>query len=788
MSMRTPPEIGGMGHSVRRKEDPRFIRGKGNYVDDIKLPGMLYLDIVRSPMAHARIKSINTDKALAVPGVLAVITGKDLEQHNLAWMPTLMSDTQMVLPVDTVKFDGQEVAAVVATERYTAADGVKAVEVEYEPLPVVIDPFKALEPDSPIVREDKEEKSNHIWHWEVGDRDSTDRAFHQSEVTVKQDIYIPRIHVSSIETCGCVAQWDSVDDKLTVWMTTQAPHAIRTVLALVAGHLGMAEHKIRVISPDIGGGFGGKVPIYPGYVLAIAASFLTGHPVKWVEDRMENLMAASFARDYHITAEVAVSRDGTMEALRIKSVADHGYTDAAANPSKFPAGLFSICTGSYDFKNAFVEIDGVYTNKPPGGIAYRCSFRVTEAAFAIERMADIVAHELGMDPAEFRLKNFIKSEAFPYQSVLGWEYDSGNYHAALEKAMDIIGYGDLRKEQAEKRDRGELMGIGVSSFTEIVGAGPSRHFDILGIKMFDSADIRVHPTGKVMARFGTKSQGQGHETTYAQIIAEELGIPVSDIAVEEGDTDTAPYGLGTYASRSTATAGAAGAVAARKIRDKARTIASYLLDVSEEDLVWEPGKFFVRGSSDRAKTIQEIAFAAYTDHPPGMEAGLEAHSSYDPPNLTYPFGSYICVVDIDKGTGEVKIRRFVAVDDCGNIINPMIVEGQVHGGLTMGLAPALYEEIVYDENGSNLTATFMDYLLPTAVETPVWETDKTCTPSPHHPLGAKGIGESATVGAPAAIANAVVDALWHLGVRHIDIPITPDKVWKLLRDNGVTEE
>ncbi len=788
MSMRTPPEIGGMGHSVRRKEDPRFIRGKGNYVDDLKLPGMLYLDIVRSPMAHARIKSINTDKALAVPGVLAVITGKDLEQHNLAWMPTLMGDTQMVLPVDTVKFDGQEVAAVLATERYTAADGVKAVEVEYEPLPVVIDPFKALEPDSPIVREDKEEKSNHIWHWEVGDRDSTDRAFHQSEVTVKQDIYIPRIHVSSIETCGCVAQWDSVDDKLTVWMTTQAPHAIRTVLALVAGHLGMAEHKIRVISPDIGGGFGGKVPIYPGYVLAIAASFLTGHPVKWVEDRMENLMAASFARDYHITAEVAVSRDGTMEALRIKSVADHGYTDAAANPSKFPAGLFSICTGSYDFKNAFVEIDGVYTNKPPGGIAYRCSFRVTEASFAIERMADIVAHELGMDPAEFRLKNFIKSEAFPYQSVLGWEYDSGNYHAALEKAMDIIGYGDLRKEQAEKRDRGELMGIGVSSFTEIVGAGPSRHFDILGIKMFDSADIRVHPTGKVMARFGTKSQGQGHETTYAQIIAEELGIPVSDIAVEEGDTDTAPYGLGTYASRSTATAGAAGAVAARKIRDKARTIASYLLDVSEEDLVWEPGKFFVRGSSDRAKTIQEIAFAAYTDHPPGMEAGLEAHSSYDPPNLTYPFGSYICVVDIDKGTGEVKIRRFVAVDDCGNIINPMIVEGQVHGGLTMGLAPALYEEIVYDENGSNLTATFMDYLLPTAVETPVWETDKTCTPSPHHPLGAKGIGESATVGAPAAIANAVVDALWHLGVRHIDIPITSDKVWKLLRDNGVTEE
>ena len=787
MTTRTPPEIGGMGHSVRRKEDRRFIRGKGSYVDDFKLPGMLHLDIVRSPMAHARIVSINTEKALAVPGVLAVLTGKDLEQYNLAWMPTLMSDTQMVLPVDTVKFDGQEVAAVLATDRYTAADGVAAVEVEYDPLPVVVDPFKALEPDATIVREDKEEKSNHIWHWEVGDREGTDRAFRRSDVTVKEDIYIPRIHVASIETCGCVAQWDPVQEKLTVWMTTQAPHAIRTVLALVAGHLGLAEHKIRVISPDIGGGFGGKVPVYPGYVLAIAASFLTGHPVKWVEDRMENLIADSFARDYHISAEVAARQDGTMEALRIKTVADHGYTDAAANPSKFPAGLFNICTGSYDFSDAFVEVDGVYTNKPPGGIAYRCSFRVTEAVYAVERIADIVAHELGIDPAEFRMKNFVKPEAFPYRSALGWEYDSGDYQGALEKAMGIIGYADLRREQAEKRGQGELMGIGISSFTEIVGAGPSRHFDILGIKMFDSADIRIHPTGKAIARFGTRSQGQGHETTYAQIVAEELGIPVSDIAVEEGDTDTAPYGLGTYASRSTATAGAAAATAARKIRDKARTIASYLLDVGEEDLEWETDRFSVRGAPSRSKTIQEIAFAAYTDHPPGMEAGLEAHSSYDPPNLTYPFGSYICVVDIDKGTGEVKIRRFVAVDDCGNIINPMIVEGQVHGGLTMGLAPALYEEIVYDENGQNLTSTFMDYLLPTAVETPVWETDKTCTPSPHHPLGAKGIGESATVGAPAAIANAVVDALWHLGVRNIDIPITPAKVWEILRENGVTE-
>jgi aerobic carbon-monoxide dehydrogenase large subunit len=507
--------------------------------------------------------------------------------------------------------------------------------------------------------------------------------------------------------------------------------------------------------------------------------------VKWIEDRMENLQADSFARDYHITAELAAQRDGTLTALRIKTLADHGYTDAAANPSKFPAGLFHICTGSYDFRAAHVEVDGVYTNKPPGGIAYRCSFRVTEAVHTIERMVDIMAHELQMDPAEFRKQNFIQPDRFPYTSTLGWEYDSGNYGAALDLAMHKIGYADLRREQAEKRQRGELMGIGISSFTEIVGAGPSKHFDILGIKMFDSCEIRIHPTGKVIARFGTKSQGQGHETTYAQILAEELGIPVSDIQVEEGDTDTAPYGLGTYASRSTPTAGAAAAMASRKIRDKARKIAAHLLEAHEEDLEWEPGKFFVKGSPERSKTIQEITFAAYTNHPAGMEAGLEAVSYYDPPNLTFPFGSYICVVDIDKGTGEVKIRRFVAIDDCGNIINPMIVEGQIHGGLTMGLAPALFEEISYDAQGNIQQGSFMDYLLPTAMETPKWETDKTCTPSPHHPLGAKGIGESATVGAPAAIANAVVDALWHLGVRHIDIPITPEKVWQCLRDHGV---
>ncbi len=772
---------GGIGQSVKRKEDARFVRGKGNYVDDVKLPGMLYLDIVRSPYAHARIRYINIEKAMKVPGVLAVIRGKDLEAANLAWMPTLMSDKQMVLPVERVMYQSQEVAAVVADSRYAAADGVAAVEVEYEPLPVVVDPKKALEPGAPILRPDRKEQTNRIWHWEVGDREGTEKALKESDVVVHEDLYIPRIHVSSIETCGCVASFDAMG-KLTVWMTTQAPHAIRTVFALVAG---LPEQKIRIISPDIGGGFGGKVPVYPGYVLAVVAALKTGHPVKWIEDRSENIQADSFARDYHISAEIGATKDGKLTALRVKTIADHGYTDAAANPSKFPAGLFHIVTGSYPFTKAHVEVDGVYTNKPPGGIAYRCSFRVTEAAFTIERIVDTLARKLGMDPAEFRMKNFIPPEAFPFKSALGWEYDSGNYAGALRKAMDIVDYEALRKEQAEKRKRGDLMGIGISSFTEIVGAGPSHTFDILGLKMFDSCEIRIHPTGKAIARFGTKSQGQGHETTYAQILAEELGISSDDIAIEEGDTDTAPYGLGTYASRSTPVAGAAASMAARKIRDKAQKIAAHLLEVSPDDLEWKDHKFQVKGVPEKAKTMAEIAFAAYTNHPPGMEAGLEAVDYYDPPNLTFPFGSYICVVDIDKETGEVKIRRFVAVDDCGTIINPMIVEGQIHGGLTMGLAPALLEEIHYDENGNIQGGTFMDYLLPTAVETPKWETAKTTTPSPHHPIGAKGVGESATVGAPAAIVNAVVDALAHLGVTHIDIPITPWKVWNILHAKGV---
>ena len=788
--MSTAVQSHGLGEAYKRKEDARFIRGQGKYVDDVQLPGMLYGAIVRSPSAHALIKHIDSSQALQVPGVVTVITGKDLEAAGLNWMPTLPGDTEIVLAVERVLYQMQEVALVVATSRYAAADGVAAVEVDYDPLPVVVDPRKALDPDAPLLRPDKKDKqpTNQIYHWEVGDRAATDAAFADSAlngVVVKQDIYIPRIHPAPIETCGCIADYHAATGKLTVWLTSQAPHVHRTIFAWVTG---LPEHRIRVISPDVGGGFGNKVPLYPGYLCAIAASLKTGKPVKWIEDRSENLSSTSFARDYHIHAEIAADKAGNVQALRVHTLADHGAFHTAAQPRQFPAGLFHICTGSYDFKHALVEVDAVHTNKAPGGVAYRCSFRVTEASFLIERLMDTLARDLGKDPAELRLENFIKPEAFPYRSALNWTYDSGNYEAALKLAMKKIDYAGLRREQAEKRTRGELMGIGISSFTEIVGAGPGKHFDIVGIQMFDSCEIRVHPTGKALARIGVQQQGHSHETTFAQIIAAELGLSPDDVDIEHGDTDTAPYGLGTYGSRSTPVAGAATAMAARKVRDKARKIAAYLLEVGEEDLEWEPGRFFVKGAPDKGKTIQELAFAAYTNCPPYLEPGLEAVNYYDPPNLTYPFGSYICVVDLDRGTGEVHIRRFMAVDDCGTVINPMIVEGQVHGGLTQGLAPAMYEELSYDEDGNIRGGNFQDYLMPTAMEAPRWETDRTVTPSPHHPIGAKGVAESPTVGSPQAIVNAVVDALAHVGIRHIDMPITPEKVWNILNEKGLTSD
>jgi len=770
---------------IQRKEDPRFVRGKGNYLDDIVLPGMLHGAILRSPMAHARLVSIDTTAAKAHPGVKAVITGQDLVGLNLAWAPTLSADVQAVLATDKVRFQGQEVAFVVAVDRYAARDALELIDVEYEQLPAVINARKALDPGAPVIRDDLEGRTdNHIFDWEAGDAAETDAVFARADVVVSEDIVYPRVHPAPMETCGAIADYDPIDGKLTLYETTQAPHAHRTLYAIVAG---IPEHKIRIISPDIGGGFGNKVGIYPGYVCAVVGSIVTGKPVKWVEDRSENLMSTSFARDYLMHGEVAATKDGKILAVRTTVLADHGAFNATAQPTKYPAGFFHIFTGSYDLEAAHCKVTGVYTNKAPGGVAYACSFRVTEAVYLVERMVDVLALKLEMDPAEIRLKNFIKPEQFPYANKTGWEYDSGEYERAMRMAMDMAGYDELRREQAEKRERGELMGIGVTFFTETVGAGPRKHMDIVGLGMADGAELRIHPTGKAVVRLSVQSQGQGHETTFAQIVAEEIGIPPEDIEVVHGDTDNTPFGLGTYGSRSTPVSGGAVALVTRKVRDKARLIAAAMLEVRPEDLEWEKGRFFVSGDPEKGKTIAEIAMGAHgtVALPEGVDGNLDAEVTYDPPNLTFPFGAYICVVDIDPGTGVVKVRRFIAVDDCGTRINPMIIEGQVHGGLTDGVGMALMEIIDFDEDGNCLGGSFMDYLIPTAMEVPDWETGHTVTPSPHHPIGAKGIGESATVGSPSAVVNAIVDALQPYGVVHIDMPCTPSRVWEAMQGRHV---
>jgi carbon-monoxide dehydrogenase large subunit len=783
----------GFGRRMR-KEDARFLRGKGLYIDDVALPGMLHGAILRSPHAHAKILSIDTSAAEAHPKVKAVITGAVLESLNLAWIPSLSHDVVAVLATDKVRFHGQEVAFVVAEDRYSARDALELIEVSYEVLPPVIDARRALEPDAPVIRDDIEGKTdNHIFDWESGDQERTDAAFAAADVVVSQDMLYPRVHPAPLETCGSVAAMDKVTGKLTIWCNTQAPHAHRTLYAIVAG---LPEHKIRVISPDIGGGFGNKVGIYPGYVLSVVGSIVTGKPVKWVEDRSENLMSTSFARDYHMHGEIAATRDGKILGVRVDVLADHGAFNNTAQPTKFPAGFFHVFTGSYDYPAAYCTVKGVYTNKAPGGVAYACSFRVTEAVYLVERIVDCLAAELEIDPAELRMKNLLRPEQFPYLSPTGWEYDSGDYPRALRMAMDIAGYADLRKEQAEKRERGELMGIGLSFFTETVGAGPRKHMDILGLGMADGAEVRVHPTGKAVVRLSVQSQGQGHETTFAQIVSEVTGIPSDDIEVVHGDTDNTPFGLGTYGSRSTPVSGAAVAVASRRVVDKAKIIAGAMLEIAPDDLEFNRGTFSVKGDPTVTKTIQEVAFAAHgsLELPEGVEGHLDAECVYDPPNLTFPFGAYIAVVDVDPGTGQVKVRRFIAVDDCGPRINPMIVEGQIHGGLADGVGMALMQVIAFDEDGNCLGGSFMDYQLPTALECPSWELGETVTPSPHHPLGAKGVGESATVGSPAAIVNAVIDALKPYHVRHVDMPLTPAQVWRAMQgrpfrtDLAITDE
>jgi carbon-monoxide dehydrogenase large subunit len=580
-----------------------------------------------------------------------------------------------------------------------------------------------------------------------------------------------------METCGSLADYDRATGKLTVYMTSQAPHIVRAAVAMVAE---LPEQNIRIVTPDIGGGFGNKVPIYPGYVIAILASILTEKPVKWIEDKTGNLTSTGFGRDVYLKGEMAMRKDGKILGVRMNTISDHGAFFADAQPSKFKIGLMHSAFAAYDIPTAHMFATGYYTNKAPGGVAYRCSFRVTEAMFFQERMVQAAADDLGMDQAEFRRINFVKDEQHPHRTAFGFLTDSGQYEKCLDIGLEAIGYKNFAAEKAEAAKRGRLLGIGISTMTEPLGAGNSREYDILGIKMFDSAELRIHMSGKALLRTGSRGQGTGHETTWAQIVAHELGIPADDILVEEGDTDTAPFGMGTYASRSTPVAGAAIAMVARKVRAKARKLAAHLLEVSEEDIEWELGRFYVRGNQERGVTIQECAMAAYSNMPDGMEPGLENVAYYDPPNLTWPFACYIAKVEIDPETGVWDVLQFVAVDDCGVRINPMIVEGQIMGGLTEAYAMANMQYQTYDEEGNIIGGNYMDFLLPTAWETPGFELYEVVTPCPHHPIGAKGVGECATVGGPAAFVNAVMDALKDKGVRNIDMPLMPNRVYEAL--------
>ncbi len=769
---------------LKRKEDARFIRGMGRYTDDIKLPGMLYGAIYRSPYAHAKILSIDTSRALAHPGVARVVTAKDLETIGLAWMPTISYDSQAVLAGDKVRFQGQEVAFVVATDRYAARDGAAMIDVEYEPLPAIVNARKALDADAPLIRDDKPGQTDNLASptWEAGDAAECERVFAEADTIAERDILCPRCHPAPLETCGMIADVNPQTGQIDIYNGNQAPNAHRTVYAQVAG---LPEHMIRIMCNDIGGGFGNKVPVYPGYVCAIVGSIVAGAPVHWMEDRSENLMTTGFARDYVMRGRIS-AKNGKITAVQVDVIADHGAFDSTAQPTKFPAGFFHIFAGSYDLQAAHCAVKAVYTNKAPGGVAYRCSFRITEAIYYIERMVDALAIEMNVDPSELRMKSFIRPEQFPYLNKTGWTYDSGDYGKTMEEAKRIAGYDDLLAEQKEKREKGELMGIGFSFFTEAVGAGPKKHMDILGLAMNDGTDIRLHPNGTATVSLSAMTQGQAHETTFAQIVGEELGIDPWKIEVRHGDTDQTPFGLGTYGSRSTPVSGGATAVAARRVRDKARLIAAGMLETSPDDLAWEKGKWYVKGDPEKGATINQIAERAYSGAPlpDGLEGGLDAQAVYDPPNLTYPCGCYIAVVDVDPGTGEVKMRRFIAVDDCGTRINEMVVDGQIMGGLAEGVGIALMEVITFDEQGNCLNGSMMDYLIPTALECPSWELGATYTPCPHHPLGAKGIGESATNGSPPAIVNAVINALQPLGVKHMDMPCFPARVWAAMQGNA----
>jgi carbon-monoxide dehydrogenase large subunit len=775
------------GSGIRRREDPRLLTGSARYTDDITLAGMVHAAILRSPHAHARIRRITTTAAAKAPGVVAVFTGADTEKH-LKPVPCLWlvpgSDLKVgaypPLAKDTVRYVGDAIAVVVAEAIEQAYDALELIEVDYEPLPAVIDPQKAAQQGAAQLHADI--AGNQAFHWTVTGGDA-DAAFASPEVVVRERIIQQRLIPTAIEPRSAVAQWMPATGELTLWNTTQNPHIVRFACSVVTG---VPEDKLRVIAPEVGGGFGSKIAQYPGDFIAVFCAMRLGRPVKWTETRSENYQATTHGRDHVQEVELAATRDGRITGLRCKVWAGMGAYLSTAAPG-IPTILHGLMlSGPYRIPAVREDVYGMYTNTTPVE-AYRGAGR-PEATFMLERMIDRLARELNMDPVDVRRKNLIPPFDDGFDVVTGLKYDSGNYEGALGKALDHVGYAALRAEQARLRKEGKHIGIGVSTYVEICGLGPSQVAGAVGFQggLWESAIVRFHPTGKVNVFIGASPHGQGEETTFAQVVADEVGVDVNDVKVVHGDTDNTPMGWGTYGSRTTAVGGAALAVATRKIKEKAKALAAHLLEAATEDIDYASGRFFVKGSPDRFKTIQDIALMANVawNMPEGMEAGLEATTFYDPPNFSFPFGTHVAVVEVDPETGRVALRRYVAVDDCGPQINPVIVEGQVHGGVVQGIGQALWEEAVYDGAGQLLTGSLADYAIPRADALPEIEVLSTVTRSPHHPLGVKGIGEAGTIASTATVYNAVIDALAPFNVDTLQMPLTPERVWRAIHAKG----
>ena len=771
------------GSGIRRREDPRLITGRASYTDDITLPGMAYAAILRSPYAHANITSIDPSEAKCQPGVIAVYTGKDIEGHlnpiPCAW---LIPDSNLVTPdhpaiaKDKVRYVGDAVAVVVAESRYQAEDALEHIDVDYEPLDATINPKASTQDGAPQVHDDA--PNNIAFKWTVAGGE-IDEAFEKADVVVRDTINLQRLIPNAMEPRSAIAQYVAPTGNLTLWGTSQNPHIARFLSSVVTG---VGEHKVRVIAPEVGGGFGSKIPYYADEAITSFCAMQLGVPVKWTETRSENYQATIHGRDHVEEIEMAATNDGEILGLRTTVYAGLGAYLSTAAPG-VPTILHGLMySGAYHIPAVYGDIYGVFTNATPVD-AYRGAGR-PEATTLVERLVDLVAAATGIDPLEVRRRNLIEAFEENQDVSTGITYDSGNYEVALDKAANHIGYDALREKQEAMRAEGRHIGIGVCSYVEICGLGPSQVAGAVGFQggLWESAIVRFHPTGKVHVMIGSSPHGQGEETTFAQILAGELGVPVDDVDVIHGDTDNTPMGWGTYGSRTTAVSGAAIAIASRKIKDKAKTLAAHLLEADAADIEYDDGKFFVKGSPDEHKTIQDIALMANVawDMPEGMEPGLEASAFYDPPNFTFPFGTHIAVVELDPTTGHIELKKYVAVDDCGVQINPMIVEGQVHGGVVQGTGPVLWEGAVYDEDGQLLTGSLLDYAMPRADNFPNIEVLSTTTASPHHPLGVKGIGEAGTIASTAAVYNAAMDVLRPLGVNTIDMPLTPTKVWQAI--------